>query len=355
MSRTSRGEENATNRTESTQQVSGRLYRMQVQENKSDSLFPICSTPAVLRGLLTQGILISKCDEKQPCTYCVKRHLPCSLQPEPKKARTAARSLTIRPPDTPSSFCCTDFGLFRHFTKALAMAHADDGPSVMVWSETVPDLAIRHPFLMHELLAALTAAQARRRAPIARALPLFRAALAAESNAHQDALPLFACACLIVPYHFAAALLRNADTARPPEWLVLIAGCAAVTLRHRTAILDSPLRLLLGELRSPALEDLPGMSPVADGLLVALKARLPAALRFPACMGARCKEDSAAGEPPALVVVGFWCVLLYRVEDRWWLRGRVRPLLVQIRELLPPEHHGLIAGPLEQLGVPILV
>ncbi|KAI1630666.1 hypothetical protein F4809DRAFT_251928 [Biscogniauxia mediterranea] len=350
-----------------------------------------------------------KCDEKQPCTYCVKRRLPCSLQPEPKPKR-AATGLVIRQPDAPP-FCFADFGLFRHFTKELATAHADDDPSRMVWSEVVPDMATRHPFLMHELLAVAAIHRALaypeeeeeegpelQQQKIAaehqsRAIPLFRRALAAAGADDALPLPLFACSCLIIPYHFAAArdamaLLRSAETGGPPEWLMLVEGCAAVTVRNGPAIMASPLRALLGELRSPPrLEDLPGLS-AADGRLVELKRRLSplakeeeeekayaaaldglrvsfalsdqatsvlarknAALRFPPCMGRRCKEDLAAGEPAALIVVAFWCVLLHRVEERWWLRGKIRPLLAQIRDLLPPEHHGLIAWPLEQLGL----
>ncbi|KAI1486732.1 hypothetical protein F5X96DRAFT_673373 [Biscogniauxia mediterranea] len=365
-----------------------------------------------------------KCDEKQPCTYCAKRRLPCSLQPEPEpKPKKAATRLVIRQPDAPP-FCFADFGLFRHFTKELATAHADDDPSRLVWSEVVPDLATRHPFLMHELLAVAAIHRAlaypeeedpEQQHKLAaehqsRAIPLFRRALAASAAGEQDALPLFACACLIIPYHFAAArdamaLLRSAETGGPPEWLMLVEGCAAVTLRNAPTLMDSPLRALLGELRGPPpLEDLPRMS-AADGRLVELKRRLPlaeeegeegeekeegegkngengehrrayavaldglrvsfalsdqatsvlarknAALRFPPFMGRRCKEDLAAREPAALIVVAFWCVLLHRVEERWWLRGKIRPLLAQIRDLLPPEHHGFIAWPLEQLGL----
>ncbi|KAI1495765.1 hypothetical protein F5X99DRAFT_422648 [Biscogniauxia marginata] len=334
-----------------------------------------------------------KCDEKQPCSYCVKRRLPCSLQPEPKTAPTA---LVFRQPDPPS-FTFADFGLFQHFVKSTAGSHSDDDASRIVWSETVPDLAVRYPYLMHELLAVAAIHRGHTHPEEvglqkiaaehqSRAIPLFRQALAGGTG--EDAIPLFACSCLIIPYYFAAArdataLLCNEEANGPPEWLMLIEGCAAITIKNSPAIMGSPLRALLGEVLNPGLEDL--TDSFADRELVGLKHKLPlapehraeyatvldrlrvsytlsdqatgllarknAALRFPPSMGRLCKDHLAAKEPAALIIIAFWCVLLYRVEDRWWLRGRMRPLLVKIVELLPSEYHHLISWPLEQLDI----
>ncbi|KAI2608670.1 uncharacterized protein GGS25DRAFT_491183 [Hypoxylon fragiforme] len=66
--------------------------------------------------------------------------------------------------------------------------------------------------------------------------------------------------------------------------------------------------------------------------------RKNAALRFPPLMGAEFRAELAGREAPALVVMAWWCVLLHRVEERWWLKGRVRPLLLKIEELVMPEY-----------------
>ncbi|XXH00623.1 hypothetical protein Hte_006971 [Hypoxylon texense] len=351
-----------------------------------------------------------KCDEKRPCSYCTKRRLPCSLAPAP--STSASVSLPSPSPGTSPStpevhatrpqneappFTSADFGLFRHFIHSTAPAHADDSASEIVWREAVTDLATRYPYLLHEVLA-IAALHRRTVAPEqaaalkrtaaehqARAIPLFREALAASST--ETALPLFACSCLFVPYHFAAAkdassLLFNEETGSLAEWLGLIQGCAAVTMEHSATIMQSSLRALLGNLYTPRVEDLSG-GPT-DARLAELGSKLPvtpeyreayaqvlvklrvcyylsdkadspmdrknAALRFPPIMGLKFTEDLALRSPAALIVMAFWCVLLHRVEDRWWLKGRVKPLLLQIWELIPSEYGDLVMWPMEQVA-----
>lgn len=300
-------------------------------------------------------------------------------------------------PHVAPPFTSTDFGLFRHFTDFTALAHADDSASEMVWREAVSDLATRYPYLLHEVLA-IAALHRRTTAPEqaavlertaaehqAKAIPLFREALAANST--ETALPLFACSCLFVPYHFAAAknasaLLFNEETGSLAEWLGLIQGCAAVTVEYNDTIMQSPLRALLGDLYAPRVQDLGG-GPT-DARLVELGNKLPltpgcreayaevivklrvcyylsdnadsslnrknAALRFPPIMGQRFTEDLASRSPAALIVMAFWCVLLHRVEDRWWLKGRVKPLLLKIGGLVPFEYVHLVEWPMEQVA-----
>lgn len=294
-------------------------------------------------------------------------------------------------------FSFADFSLFHHFTKSTALAHADDSASVTVWLETIPDLAVQYPYLLH-LILALAALHMRSTVPErakflervadehqAQAIPLFREALAASSA--ETVLPLFACSCLFVPYYFAAAkdassLLFNEETGLLAEWLVLIQGCAAMTVQHNATIMRSPLRTILGDLHTPKVEDFSG-GPI-DARLVRLEEKLPiasehreayaqvmvhlrlcfylsdradtplnrknAALRFPPLMGKQFRAHLAGRHPAALIIMAFWCVLLHRVEDRWWLRGRVQPLLLKIEELLPSDYISLMSWPLEEVG-----
>ncbi|OTB13676.1 hypothetical protein K445DRAFT_319893 [Daldinia sp. EC12] len=344
-----------------------------------------------------------KCDEKQPCSYCAKRQLPCSLVPaslpgSARRSESGTPEVVVRFYEEPS-FTFTDFGLFQHFIKSTSIAQADDGASIAVWRETIPDLATQHPYLLHEVLA-VAALHVRSTNPEqakileriatehqARAIPLFREALAASSA--ETALPLFACSCLFVPYHFAAAkdaisLLFNEESGSLAEWLVLIHGTAAVTMEHGATIMRSPLRALLGNLANPKPEEL--SEGPTDARLLGLREKLPiaeehkeaydqimyklrlsyylsdradtalnrknAALRFPPFMNhGQIGEDLAARHPAPLILMAFWCVLLHRVEDRWWLKERVKPLLMKIEELVPQEYRYLITWPMEEVGI----
>ncbi|KAI1084111.1 hypothetical protein F5B20DRAFT_523715 [Whalleya microplaca] len=335
-----------------------------------------------------------KCDEGQPCSYCVKRQLPCSLAPSREKSSNPVVSRHYEAP----SFTFTDFGLHRHFITSTSLAQSDDEASVEVWRDAVADLATQHQFLLHELLAvaalhlkSLRPEEAGKLEQLAaehqgRAITLFRAALAA--NTMDLALPLFACSCLIIPYHFAAAkdtlsLIFNEEANTLAEWLILIQGCAAITREHGITIVRSPLGVLLGDTSTPdtgRLSDGP-----TDSILLDLEAKLPishehreayassierlrvsfflsdtagsildrknAALRFPPSMSPIVRADLAARQSPALIIMAFWCVLLHRVEDRWWAKGRVEPLLLKIEELLPVYHRGLVEWPIKQLGI----
>ncbi|KAI0380758.1 hypothetical protein F5Y04DRAFT_91353 [Hypomontagnella monticulosa] len=345
-----------------------------------------------------------KCDEKQPCSYCVKRQLQCSLAPSLSPRTEGGSGSGSRTPEITAQstktplFAFTDFGLYRHFTKSTALAHADDSASVTVWLETIPDLAIQYPYLLH-LILALAALHMRSTAPEqtkfleriadehqAKAIPLFREALATSSA--ETVLPLFACSCLFVPYYFAAAkdassLLFNEETGLLAEWLVLIQGCAAITVQHNATIMRSPLRVILGDLHTPKVEDF--SNGPTDARLVHLEEELPiapehreayaqvmvhlrlcfylsdgadtplnrknAALRFPPLMGKRFREHLAGKHPAALIIMAYWCVLLHRVEDRWWLKERVEPLLLKIEELVPREYTSLMSWPLEEVGI----
>jgi hypothetical protein len=268
----------------------------------------------------------------------------------------------------------------------------------LAWSDCVTDLATRHAYLLHNLLAvsalhlrSIHPEQAETLEHVAtehqtQGIPLFREALAQDLD--QTPLPLFACACLILPAHFAASreplsLILNEKTQSPPEWLLLLDGTTIITAKHIHYIVETPLRPLLGPIVPTDLDDIDD-SP-ADRELINLKHVIPveperrdaygelidllrfvftlssrgpsmfdqksAAFRFPPYLSRTAKDDLARKYPAALIIMAFWLVLLFRIEDRWWLRGKVRPIALKIQELLPTEHQHLIAWPLEQLGL----
>jgi Fungal specific transcription factor domain/Fungal Zn(2)-Cys(6) binuclear cluster domain len=55
--------------------------------------------------------------------------------------------------------------------------------------------------------------------------------------------------------------------------------------------------------------------------------------------------------PMALVTLAHYCILLHRMDDRWWLEGWPRRLLQSIYSLLDPSWRDHIRWPLEALGL----
>ncbi|KAI1259365.1 hypothetical protein F5Y18DRAFT_420755 [Xylariaceae sp. FL1019] len=334
-----------------------------------------------------------KCNEQQPCSYCVKKRYRCSLTDDPDTREPSEFKHQVD-----QEFSVTDFALFRHFIKEVAVDHADDIPSEIAWAEHVSSLATQHDYLLHQILA-LSALHMRILFPRqseeleqiacthqARSLPLFRDAL--STDLETDSLALFVCSVLIIPHHFALTndpmlMILNEKTQSPPEWLLMLDGATRIVTDFTPKILSSPLRPLLGQMARTDVDN-PLDSP-DDRELVRLKDTMPfpegkkdgytrlldvlracftlsnttssaleqksAALRFPPYFSVIAKNDLANKHPAALVVLMSWLVLLLRVENRWWLKGRVKPIGAAIQQLLPREHRRLIAWPSQQLGL----
>ncbi|KAI3322998.1 hypothetical protein HD806DRAFT_497489 [Xylariaceae sp. AK1471] len=335
-----------------------------------------------------------KCDERQPCSYCIKKDVKCSLQNEP---RISLQPASFRH-EQDLAFSISDFSLFQHFIKRVSFDHSDDAASAFAWSNCVADLATRHAYLLHNLLA-ISALHLRSMYPEqaetferiarehqARGIPLFREAITRDLD--ETPLPIFACASLLLPAHFAASrdplsLILNEEKHSSPDWLQLLDGTTSIIIKHVPFIMGTPLNALLGPMKPMNLDDIDD-SP-ADRELINLKDTIPveterrdaygklidilrffftlsnrgpsmfdrktAALRFPTYFGMTARDDLARRYPAALVVMAFWLVLLFRMQDRWWLRGKVQPIALKIQQLLPNEHKHLIVWPLGQLGI----
>lgn len=59
----------------------------------------------------------------------------------------------------------------------------------------------------------------------------------------------------------------------------------------------------------------------------------------------------AVSDTGALILLAHFCVLLNRVTDTWWIEGEAVPLLISIREVLGPENEKWIRYPLEEVGI----
>lgn len=55
-------------------------------------------------------------------------------------------------------------------------------------------------------------------------------------------------------------------------------------------------------------------------------------------------------EQEALVLLAYFCVLLHRIPNRWWIDGWVEYLMTGIYGALDEEHRGWIIWPIEELG-----
>ncbi|KAJ3539924.1 hypothetical protein NM208_g5285 [Fusarium decemcellulare] len=226
------------------------------------------------------------------------------------------------------------------------------------------------------------------------ALAYFRAALSSPS-AGNEALALFACSALMSTYYFAAfddpsCLLFSSDSLMLPEWMLPVRGCAAVLCQFRDqlgktdmedllkaysrfwtdtplhreeCVWDSPLstlqlrlRALVGHnshaLHEPALQLLRRCFVLSDQN-PGLSSKAVAAMTFPSIVSVDFLEAvSKQKSPAALAIMAFWCVLLSKVEDKYWLREENVPrvILRVIISHVEDEYLDLIDWPLEVLG-----
>lgn len=56
-------------------------------------------------------------------------------------------------------------------------------------------------------------------------------------------------------------------------------------------------------------------------------------------------------EPWALVVMTYFCILVYRSETQWFMRGHASDLLLSILKRLPPQWKAYTSWPREEIGI----
>lgn len=268
-------------------------------------------------------------------------------------------------------------------------------------------MAPRYPYLLHEILA-LAAIHLRCLRPddavdyqqVARehhntALSGFRDALGSP-NGLAEAPALFACSALIVNFYFTdakdpASLLFRHDPPGPPDWMFPIRGCKALLQQFPGGLRSGPMGDMLKSYMGPwphGVEPFPFVASESDEQVQLLGKRLSelvspdelaiaapivfelrrsftiseqgrgiarksAALAFPANLPAEFLDElSVRKRPYALVIMAFWCVLLNRIERKWWLRGGciVKDMLGVIESVIPPEYKALIQWPIDEVG-----
>ncbi|KAF2716829.1 hypothetical protein K431DRAFT_323546 [Polychaeton citri CBS 116435] len=92
-----------------------------------------------------------KCDERLPCSNCARRNEACSLlTSQSSPASTTAQSST----GIDTSDWLQDLELMHHYALEDQVFGTERRPRVQeIWRKVVPELAAKHPFLMHSILA----------------------------------------------------------------------------------------------------------------------------------------------------------------------------------------------------------
>lgn len=296
------------------------------------------------------------------------------------------------------AFHIEDFALFHHFTSVTAHIIAVDEVEASPWKNVVPKLATQHPYLLRAILAVaavhlslLNPDEPRYRRLAgehqASSLSLFKTALGNHSP--DIAAPLFATSALYATYYFASSrdpvsLLFTTDPPGPPIWVLPSRGAAAIFLQHEDRLTDGPLGGMLkgyldvrpeaganpSDIHLTTLQDrlkvLPEEQSIFDTAMRELRAcfalsdggdavqRKVGALRFTSAVHFEFLEMVGRKRQPALVIMSFWCVLLHRLDSRWWLHrpALARDILGVIMPLLDEESLELIQWPVKVIKSP---
>ena len=293
-----------------------------------------------------------------------------------------------------------DLELLHHYTTSTYSTIDDRPATLQTWKETVPKIALEHPFLMYGLLAvsALHLASIhpkRARALIAvaterqtRALPIYQAQVLAANEQNCHALFLFSK--LLAIQMFAMRRLenpiRNNDITigcGALNWLGLIrGGCsllfsvwhhiapgplhALVTLKEgpvnkRGGLNDLQLTALLPLLTSPDLS--PSMSEIYCTTLNQLRETFFAASIVDERASARdsaCHWPAVVSQdylhllnreetPEALILLAHYCVLLKHLEDCWFMQGHAAWMIDLIQHRLDKGLRKWIEWPLQNI------
>lgn len=346
---------------------------------------------------------------------CTRRGDKCSLV---SRNSTSEASSAAGPSQSQSNlqddaFTLADVKLFHRFTTTTCRYVANPQES-SPWLDEIPALATDHPFLLHELmaLAAVDLSNAPGTDPAAEAAYLSQArhhharALAGlmpaiTSQRAELVAPVWSCNSLFVPYYFAttadpASLLFSTDPPGPAEWMLPLRGAVTLFRTHYEELLRGPIGHHLRPYRDRAFEakrDSERGNPSEVHILRMVQdlrhheatmaeaeeegdamtetfeilrecfvmsdrgdeiGQKTASLTFCASAPAAFFESLGRKKTAALVVMGFWCLLLHRADQgRWWVHvnfKEVRDLLGYISGLLGPGARDFIRWPAEEMG-----
>jgi hypothetical protein len=313
----------------------------------------------------------------------------------------------------PSDWCADDVALFRHFTK-FTFYDLGCGPrSRKTWQGPIPEMAFRHDFLKHGILAcaALHLAQLnppeRRRYQMiaachqARGLPQFRALVGAPTDETCNAILAFSH--LLIVHCFAAEeqdetllLVREGEESGLPDWLQVIRSSCTIfshlwqTMKNglmkpfiEETMQDEPLPIIpenpehaarLKQLLTlpiygknpPLLEILEHQVTAYTSSLIILARGFGAAQAatdkgaftmwtavqiWPARIPLEFLDLLRAREPAALVLLAHYCILLGSLEESWYMGGFRKRLLERIYWQLDEEWRRWLDWPFAECGL----
>lgn len=297
-----------------------------------------------------------------------------------------------------------DTEILQHYLTSTYLSLAANEETKITWQNTVPEIAYRHPFLMHGILAcsAQHLAQsrpARRQIFTLRALshqdeamPLFR--FAAENPERDNCHAVLAFTHLLVIYSFATSpqdasllLVDSIGTESLPSWLCFLRGfCSMLCDFWEQAILTGPLQSLAAVWEAPidineddqsSLRDfffsvIPDASSgggwTAETVAAYREAAIELARAF-LCMNAlgpaatfwdalrlwplevsdKYMELLRDRHPGALILMAHWCIMLNSTRSQWYSEDLAPRMLLGILQQLDARWHCYMQRPLEEV------
>ncbi|OJJ98842.1 hypothetical protein ASPACDRAFT_1857335 [Aspergillus aculeatus ATCC 16872] len=321
-----------------------------------------------------------KCDELRPiCSPCRKRNIYCSFYGDgtPQILSQPPSTRAVPSIDSSTQLPMLDFELLNHWHVAIWKTLVSEESNREVLRTFVPQEALRHPFLMHILLA-LSALHLTRYGPIERRQVYIEAAMTHNNTALSLYSPLlsqvtpdnchalFAFACLVIMFACAAhgpnAQPKAQSVSDVIEVLKLIRGAAFMVEQARPWIASGGMRGLLTvekmqektsiEHHATALHRLlhevyeeqqrqqqqhdfdsnhqrptaPAVVHATESLLSVLqmcadKENASVLLRWAAVVQSEFLDALMQDEPMALVLLGYYGAAIGRIIDTWWMDG----------------------------------
>ncbi|KAE8154480.1 hypothetical protein BDV25DRAFT_172109 [Aspergillus avenaceus] len=325
----------------------------------------------------------------------------CSGQnEEPCSSSQSSQLKSIGEPQAPlsaeSELAMSDLELLHHFTVSTAYTFSLNPALQTLWRVQVPKIGFTAPYTMRAILA-LSALHLAVLHPEKRDLYIAQASMHHDaalrlatplmSNInHENATPIFLFSalssfiCCAKPLKLGNFLLwQDHEIA---DWLLLIRGSGTIVECARESLRTGPLSLIFSVHRQsrsePAsqhrfLEDLRHfiLDETKDSheRQVYCTAIDHLSYGFTICLDKGCRIETSdvftwllrvpldfllllkGHEPHAMLVVGYFCVLLHQLEWMWWMKNWGTHILSQVYHLLPePIHKAWLQWPMEQIG-----
>ncbi|MCJ1410736.1 hypothetical protein MMC19_004822 [Ptychographa xylographoides] len=273
-----------------------------------------------------------------------------------------------------------DLELFHHYACYTYMVLSQSTTFKDIWRKTVPELAFKHTFLMHGILA-LSASHLAHLNPASKphynslatqhytsALALVRSPLSTINPANAHALFAFSSITAILafalPSHHkfepidevldVAGLLKGVNAIVQSSWRYLkegpFAGSLADDLDDDAGTLTPEIESVLHILEAKSLKE-----PVPDVFGPTI-CRLREMFQNVACKGATSRiamiwllrlekpfvDALAERRPLAVAMTGVWAVVLHDLNMYWWANGKARALVAATDSIVGDEWQGVM-------------